>query len=86
MDRIEALALAAKIPVFESAHVRFEWVEQNMKRDPDGVTFGASYVLDALQECGVLGNDGWRQILGISHKWRLDRKLPGVLVTLIQPG
>ena len=83
MERIALLARHARIPAFESAHFRFEWIEMNEKRDPDGVTFGASYVLDALQHAGVLPNDGWRQVLSIAHRWWVDKACPGVRVTLL---
>jgi Holliday junction resolvase RusA-like endonuclease len=69
---------------FPSAHVTFEWVEPNMRRDPDNFSQPKA-ILDALQHAGVLPNDGWKEILSISHKWRVDRNRPGVYVTLAAP-
>lgn len=80
-----AVALIVKaegIGRFESAHLRFEWAEPNMRRDPDNFCQPKG-ILDALQHAGVLPNDGWRQVLSIAHRWRVDKACPGVRVTLL---
>lgn len=81
---VALLAQVARTPSFEAAHVRFEWVEPNRRRDPSNVCGGGTKILlDALQHAGVLKNDGWKQVLSLSHRWRVDAANPGVLVTLL---
>ena len=84
---VAAIVAAERIPRFHSCHVRFEWAEPNMRRDPDNFcSAGSKGILDALQHAGVIPNDGWKNILSLSHRWRVDREKPGVLVTLLAPG
>jgi Holliday junction resolvase RusA-like endonuclease len=54
-----------KIQPVESAHFRFIWTEANKKRDPDNIIFAKKFIMDGLQEAGILTNDGWSQIRGI---------------------
>ena len=83
---VKLIVASEKTPSFEAAHVRFELVEPNRRRDPSNACEGAGkLLLDALQEAGVLGNDGWKQVLSLSYKWRCDPLAPGVRVTLLAP-
>ena len=80
---VALIVAAERVGRFPSAHVTFEWVEPNMRRDPDNFSQPKA-ILDALQHAGVLPNDGWKEILSISHKWRVDCDRPGVMVTLVE--
>lgn len=62
--------------------VRFAWHEQNRRRDLDNVAFAKKFVLDALQTCGVLQGDGWRQVRGLSDRFAVDKQNPRVVVTI----
>lgn len=60
----------------------FEHREQHKKRDPDNFCSGVSKLtFDALQECGIIENDGWSQVASIQHQWVIDANRPGVLMT-----
>ena len=64
-------------------YVSFVWHEQDRRRDPDNFSSGGKkFVLDALVKAGVLKNDGWDEIAGMSDMWKVDKKRPGVQVTL----
>lgn len=83
---IGLLARAAGIPAFEAAHFKFHWVEPNRRRDKDNVAAGGrKLILDALQECSVLGNDGWKQILSFADTFEVNAANPGVMVVLSSP-
>lgn len=83
-ERVSLCCKAAKIAPYTAAHIRFVWFEENRKRDPSNVLeAGQKFCLDALQLAGVLKNDGWKQILSLSHRWRLEPGNPGVLITII---
>ena len=65
------------------AHFEIEFVEPNRRRDPDGlVAGGTKIVFDALQEAGLLANDGWEHVLSILPTWRVDKAAPGVRLTV----
>ena len=87
MTKICALSddvrFAAKIP--EEAypvHVHIDFYEPNRRRDPDNVTSAKKFILDGLQDAGVITNDGWLQISGFSDDLYLDKENPRVVVTL----
>ena len=51
-------------PITERATMHFIWYEERMNRDPDNICSARKFILDAMQEAGVLENDGWKQIKG----------------------
>ena len=51
--------------------VIFHWHRQDSRTDPDNIAFGEKFVLDGLVKAGVLRNDGWKEIGGISHTFAL---------------
>ena len=79
---IASVACAGKPPML-GAHVHVHCIEPNMRRDPDGVVAGATkIVLDALQACRAMPNDGWRGVASIRGTWDIDRANPRVVVTV----
>lgn len=76
---------AAKIiPCTHPVTVSFVWHERSTRRDPDNICAAQKFVLDALVALKVLPNDGWDDIIGLTHTWLVDPERPGVAVTLIQ--
>jgi Holliday junction resolvase RusA-like endonuclease len=46
------------LPRFEKpVKISFHWVENNKRRDLDGICFGKKFILDAMVKCGVLTDD-----------------------------
>jgi hypothetical protein len=69
-------------PFANGAHVAFEIHEKDRRRDPDGFTSGAAkVVLDGLVKARVLNNDGWHDVLSLSHTWLVSDR-PGIKVIL----
>ena len=63
----------------------YTWYEPNRKRDLDNISsYGRKVIQDALVHCGVLHNDGWKQILGFSDRFYVDRKEPRVEVVIME--
>lgn len=61
--------------------IHYVFYEPNMKRDHDNVfSFASKSIQDALQDCGVLENDGWKQILNFTHDFYVDRVNPRIEV------
>jgi len=79
---VRIIQAAGLIPMARCT-ILFTWREPNRKRDPDNVVMGKKFVLDALQQAGILPNDGWRHIAAFRDRWEVDRDAPGVLVELI---
>lgn len=68
-------------PVF----MRYMWYEPNKKRDKDNISgFGHKVIQDALVQCGVLKNDGWKEIVGYHDEFACDKKNPRIEVELIE--
>jgi Holliday junction resolvase RusA-like endonuclease len=70
-------------PLMGPAHFDFEWLEPTRRRDPDNfVSGGMKLIFDALQEAGLMQNDGWNQIMSMTHTWRVEKSTPGVRITV----
>lgn len=60
------------------------WIEPSKRRDPDNVSAGVKYILDALVSVGILKNDNWRHVKKISHNFKCDKKNFGIRVVLTE--
>ena len=78
---IADLAKNQSLKPMESAYFTYFFMEPNKRRDPSNFTSGAIKLIeDGLQKAGVLKNDGWNNVLGISTYWTVDELCPGVVV------
>lgn len=65
------------------AYMRYSWYEKDQRRDLDNISsFGRKVIQDALVECGVLKNDGWKQIVGFSDSFCVDKENPRIEVEI----
>lgn len=67
----------------DKAYILFRWIEKDKRRDKDNIAFAKKFILDALQEAGILRNDGWGEILGFSDTFAVDKACPRVEVYLL---
>lgn len=74
--------VSLKTPIQTPATFSFVWYCRNRRKDPDNIMSGQKYVFDGLQECGLLENDGWKEIAGITHEFRVDKHNPRVEITI----
>ena len=65
-------------PVF----VFFEWHEKTRRRDLDNIASAKKFILDALQECGILEGDGQKQLVGFSDRFVIGDGWDGCVVTV----
>lgn len=77
-----AIREAGLTPVKRPFYVHCTWIEPNMRRDKDNIRFGVKFVLDALQETGVIENDGWREVVGFSDRFQVNSKDPRIIVEI----
>lgn len=79
---IGACVRAAKLKPVKQAHFEWQWREKTKGRNPDNfIAMGKKFVLDSLQQCGIIENDGWSQILGFRDTWEVSDN-PGVVVII----
>ena len=62
--------------------VFFEWHEKTRRRDLDNVASAKKFILDALQECGILEGDGQKQLVGFSDKFVIGDAWDGCVVVI----
>ena len=62
--------------------VSIAWYEKNKRRDPDNIVSAKKFILDGLQEAGVIENDGWAQIAEFREAWHVDKDNPRIEVRL----
>ncbi len=68
----------------EGSRFYYRCVEPNRSRDPSNIIAGAVKLIeDGLQEAGILENDGWKHVAGISVGWSVAARI-GVHVTITQ--
>lgn len=73
------------VHIDKKVEINYKWYEQNKKRDLDNVSsFGRKCIQDALVETGVLKNDGWKNIIGFSDKFYIDKENPRIEVEIIE--
>lgn len=65
--------------------MRYRWYEKNQRRDLDNISsFGRKVIQDALVKTGVLVNDGWKDILGFSDAFFVDKDRPRIEVDIME--
>jgi Holliday junction resolvase RusA-like endonuclease len=58
------------------------WIEKDRRRDPDNIASALKYLLDGLQSAKIIKNDGWKEIIGITHRFATDNNTPRIVVEL----
>jgi Holliday junction resolvase RusA-like endonuclease len=66
-------------PVF----IEYTWIEPSRRRDKDNISsFGRKVIQDALVQCGVLKDDGWKYVVGFSDRFEVNRENPRIEVLI----
>jgi len=65
---------------------KFQWIEENRKRDPDNIAAGRKFILDSLVKMNVLKDDSQRYVAGWRDEFKINKNYPGVLVTMKDIG
>lgn len=61
--------------------IHYRIFEPNMKRDKDNVfAMLSKTVQDSLQECKVIDNDGWKNVVNFTHDFYVDKANPRIEV------
>lgn len=81
--RAWAAIKAARIqPVKGPVKVSFLWVCNNRRMDKDNVASSKKFILDGLEEAGIVSRDSWKLIAGFEDSFEVKKGSPCVIVTL----
>lgn len=71
------------VRIEKPVEMHYTWYEPNKRRDKDNVSsFGRKVIQDALVQCGVLKDDGWKYIVGFSDRFEVDKENPRIEVKI----
>lgn len=71
------------VRIDKPVEMRYCWYEPNKRRDKDNVSsFGRKVIQDALVQCGVLKDDGWKYVVGFSDRFEVDKENPRIEVKI----
>lgn len=71
------------VHIKRKVYMRYKWYEKDRRRDLDNISsFGRKVIQDSLVKCGVLENDGWKNISGFSDEFFVDAKNPRIEVEI----
>ena len=79
---IVAIRQARLRPILAPVVIQYEWVEANRRRDKSNIAAGKKLIEDTLVRAGVLMGDGWRDVVGFADSFAVDKKRPGVRVSI----
>lgn len=72
-----------RLRITHPVRMAYRWHEKDRRRDLDNVSsFGRKVIQDALVETRVLRNDGWKDIIGFSDEFYVDKNHPRIEVEI----
>lgn len=83
-DKVVIYAKKAKLPAMGRINIKVTWICDTMRQDKDNVCAGIKFILDGLQEAGIIKKDSWKLIGNIEHVFEIDRKNPRIEVELVE--
>lgn len=76
-----------RLKIRNPVRLSYIFYEPTRRRDLDNIAATAhKFTQDALVCCGVLQDDGWKEILGFNDDFRIDRRNPRIEVKIIEDG
>lgn len=74
LDKFEDLKLPIRLDI--------TWVMENRRKDKDNIAFAMKFILDGMIKAGIIENDGWNEISGFTHHFKVDKENPRVEVKI----
>ena len=62
--------------------VTITWYCPNRRKDKDNILAGCKFIFDAMQDIGLIKNDGWNQIARIVPEFEVDKDNPRVEIEI----
>ena len=63
---------------------KFTWYRKNKRTDPDNIAFAKKFLLDSMEEVGIIDNDGWKNVAGFIDEFYVDKENPRVVIELLE--
>lgn len=74
-----------RIKIDKRIHISYTYYEADGRRDMDNIAGTAhKFIQDSLIECGVISDDGWKNISGFTDKFLVDKNNPRIEVLIIE--
>lgn len=71
------------VKIDRKVFIEYTYYEADKRRDKSNINaFAVKVIEDALQDCGVLKNDGWSDIAGYSQYFKIDKDNPRIEVLI----
>lgn len=71
------------VQVKEPVALHYKYYEINEKRDLDNISgFFHKIFQDAIVRCGILKNDGWKNIRGFTDEFYVDKNKPRIEIII----
>lgn len=71
------------VRIEKPVYMEYAWYEPNKRRDLDNISsFGRKVIQDALVQCGVLKDDGWKYVVGFSDRFEVNKENPRIEVLI----
>jgi len=74
------------VPFYEEVFLDIIYYRKNRRYDPDNISAGKKFILDAMQKAGCIKNDGWKTVKGFVERWEVDKENPRTVITLKEPS
>lgn len=71
-------------PIEGRVFLNITWYEPNKKRDMDNIAFAKKFIQDSLVKEGIIKNDGWAGIAGLSDNFQVDKENPRIEVEIVK--
>lgn len=86
-DAEERIVIAARqrmrgVHITKPVELDYLWVAKDKRTDRDNIAFAKKFVQDALVQCGVLEDDGWKYVVGFSDRFEVDKENPRIEVLI----
>lgn len=71
------------IHIEKPVEIKYTYFEPNKKRDLDNISaFAHKVIQDGLVKGGLLSNDGWKNIIGFSDDFYVDKENPRIEILI----
>lgn len=70
------------LPLSLPIQLDYTWYMSNRRKDKDNIAFSQKFVQDAMIEANIIENDGWSEIEGFSHRFRIDKDNPRIEIKI----
>ena len=68
------------------AILRFTWIVNNRRQDPDNIAFSKKFILDGMQKSGFIENDNLNNILGFIDDFIVDKNEASRVIIAAEGG